>query len=373
MANAHVLVTGGAGFIGSHLVDDLLQHGYRVRILDNLTVQVHPGGEVPVYLNRDAEFIKGDVRNPEEVRGALDGIEAVIHLAAAVGVGQSMYQVQDYTGINNYGTAVLLQEIINRPVAKLVVASSMSIYGEGLYRSGDGLLFTDAERSLDQLKTGRWELYHGNGAPLLPLPTPESKKPCLSSIYALTKYDQEQMCLLIGRAYGISTVALRFFNVFGTRQALSNPYTGVLAIFASRYLNNKPPLVYEDGMQKRDFVSVHDVASACRLALECRDAAGLRINIGSGRPYTISEVAKEIGRVLHKENVAPQITGKYRMGDIRHCFADISLARSVLGYSPSVELGEGLEALSVWLVQQSADDYLERAALELQSRGLTIG
>ncbi|PKN67074.1 MAG: nucleoside-diphosphate-sugar epimerase [Deltaproteobacteria bacterium HGW-Deltaproteobacteria-15] len=373
MVKAHVLVTGGAGFIGSHLVDDLLRCGHRVRILDNLTSQVHPRGEVPVYLNREAEFIKGDVRNPEDVRRALDGIDAVIHLAAAVGVGQSMYQVQDYTSVNNFGTAVLLQKLINRPVGKLVVASSMSIYGEGLYRSEDGSFFADAKRSLEQLTAGRWEIYQGNGAPLVPLPTPESKKPSLSSIYALTKYDQEQMCLLIGRAYGISTVALRFFNVYGARQALSNPYTGVLAIFASRYLNNKPPLVYEDGMQKRDFVSVHDVASACRLALECPDAAGFRINIGSGRPYTISEVAKEIGRVLHKEHVMPQITGKYRMGDIRHCFADISLARSVLGYSPKVDFGEGLEALSVWLVQQSAEDYLERAALELQSRGLTIG
>lgn len=373
MAKEHVLVTGGAGFIGSHLVDDLLQHGYRVRILDNLTVQVHPGGEPPVYLNREAEFMKGDVRNPEDVRRSLDGIEAVVHLAAAVGVGQSMYQVRDYTSVNNYGTAVLLQELISHPIRKLVVASSMSIYGEGLYRSEEGALFADAERSLDQLKAGRWELYHGNGNPLLPLPTPETKKPSLSSIYALTKYDQEQMCLLIGRAYGIPTVGLRFFNVYGARQALSNPYTGVLAIFASRYLNNKPPLVYEDGMQKRDFVSVHDVTGACRLALECREAGGFRINIGSGRPCTISEVAKEIARVLHKEHVIPQITGKYRMGDIRHCFADISLARSVLGYSPKVDFGEGLEALSVWLVQQSAEDYLERAALELQSRGLTIG
>ncbi|RJR34337.1 MAG: SDR family NAD(P)-dependent oxidoreductase [Desulfobacteraceae bacterium] len=372
MTEINVLVTGGAGFIGSHLVDDLLQNGYRVRILDNLTVQVHPGGQPPAYLNRDAEFMKGDVRNPEDVHRALDGIDAVVHLAAAVGVGQSMYQVQEYTSVNNFGTAVLLQELIKRPVAKLVVASSMSLYGEGLYRSGEGALIPDAERSLDQLKAGRWELYQGNGTPLIPLPTPESKKPSLSSIYALTKYDQEEMCLLIGRAYGIPAVALRFFNVYGTRQALSNPYTGVLAIFASRYLNNKPPLVYEDGMQKRDFVSVHDVARSCRLALESRDAGGVRINIGSGHAFTISEVAAEIGRGLHKEHVRPQITGKYRMGDIRHCFADISLARSVLGYSPKIEFADGLEELSVWLVQQSAEDYLERAALELQSRGLTI-
>jgi dTDP-L-rhamnose 4-epimerase len=372
MVQEHVLVTGGAGFIGSHLVDELLHHGYSVRILDNLTPQVHPSGEAPSYLNKDAQFLRGDVRNTEDVRSALCGVTAVIHLAATVGVGQSMYRVSDYTSINNYGTAVLLQEIIARPVKKLIVASSMSIYGEGLYRSGQGILYTEAERSLDQLKAGQWELSDGDGTPLHPLPTPESKKPSLTSIYALTKFDQEQMCLLVGRAYGIPAVALRFFNVYGTRQALSNPYTGVLAIFASRYLNNKAPLVYEDGMQRRDFVSVHDVARACRLALECENGGALRANIGSGHSYSISGVAREIGRVLQKEHITPQITGKYRMGDIRHCFADISLAHSVLGYSPRIELHEGLEALSEWLVQQSAQDYVERAVLELQSRGLTI-
>jgi dTDP-L-rhamnose 4-epimerase len=373
MVVEHVLVTGGAGFIGSHLVDELLDHGYGVRILDNLTPQVHPSGLPPEDLNPQAEFMQGDVRVPEDVRAALRGMDGVVHLAAAVGVGQSMYQISEYTSVNNYGTAVLLQEMIARPVKKLVVASSMSIYGEGLYRSARGLLHTGAERSLRQLQNGHWELADGDGAPLLPIPTPESKAPSLSSIYALTKFDQEKMCLLVGRAYGIPAVALRFFNVYGTRQALSNPYTGVLAIFASRYLNERPPLVYEDGMQRRDFVSVLDVARACRLALECPDAGGLSINIGSGRSYSVSEVAREIGRVLQRERIEPQITGKYRMGDIRHCFADISLAASVLGYTPQIELREGLEALSEWLVRQNANDYVERASLELQSRGLTLG
>ena len=372
MVRERVLVTGGAGFIGSHLADELLRQGYEVRVMDNLTPQVHPSGAVPDYLDKEVEFLRGDVRSRDAVRRALAGVDAVVHLAAAVGVGQSMYQVEEYTSVNNYGTAVLLQELLSRPVRRLVVASSMSIYGEGLYRSAEGALYMEAERSLAQLKAGGWELSDGSGRPLYPIPTPEGKKPSLSSIYALTKYDQEQMCLLIGRAYGIPTVALRFFNVYGTRQALSNPYTGVLAIFASRYLNNRPPLVYEDGLQRRDFVSVYDVVAACRLALESEGGQGMRINVGSGQSYTVAEVACEIGRVLHKEHVQPEITGKYRVGDIRHCFADITLARSALGYSPRLELRQGLEQLATWLDRQSAQDHFERAAFELQSRGLTI-
>ena len=257
-----VLVTGGAGFIGSHLTDTLLEHGYEVRILDNLSPQVHGQRDTPPdYLNSDAEFIFGDIRNPDDVRSALRNIDAVFHFAAAVGVGQSMYEIEKYTGINNLGTAVLLERLVENPVGKLVVASSMSVYGEGMYRRRDGSLVSGARRSVSQLRRGVWEVLDEEGKELEPVPTPERKEPSLESIYALSKYDQERMSLMIGRAYGIPVTALRFFNVFGTRQALSNPYTGVLAIFASRLLNGKSPLIFEDGGQKRDFVSVHDITS----------------------------------------------------------------------------------------------------------------
>lgn len=232
--SAQILITGGAGFIGSHLADHLLVHGYKVRALDNLSPQVHGNGaERPDYLNDEVELIRGDVRDPSAVRRALSGVDAVFHLAAAVGVGQSMYEVAQYTSFNNFGTAVLLEALVEQPVEKLIVASSMSIYGEGLYQARDGTVRDGIERDERQLKRHDWELLDEQGETLTPLPTPESKRPSLSSIYALSKYDQERMCMLIGRAYAIPMVALRFFNVYGTRQALSNPYTGVLAIFAS--------------------------------------------------------------------------------------------------------------------------------------------
>src|SRR5918999_944678 len=270
-----ILITGGAGFIGSHLADELLAQGHSVRILDRLLPQVHSGQmERPHYLNPDAELITGDIEDAEAVRRALDGIDAVYHLAARVGVGQSMYRIASYTAANCLGTANLLEAIIERPVERLIVASSMSIYGEGLYRAPDGTLCEVSARPLEQLKAGQWDVLGNEGETLDPVPTPETKTPSIASVYALDKYHQERLCLMVGGAYGIPTVALRFFNVYGTRQALSNPYTGVLAIFASRLLNHKPPLVYEDGRQRRDFVSVHDIARACRLALESDAADG---------------------------------------------------------------------------------------------------
>jgi dTDP-L-rhamnose 4-epimerase len=257
-------------------------------------------------------------------------------------------------------------------VKRLVVASSMSLYGEGLYRAADGTIHEGCERGLEQLKRGEWELRGAQGEALTPIPTPETKTPSLPSIYALSKYDQERMCLLIGRAYDIPAVALRFFNIFGTRQALSNPYTGVLAIFASRYLNGKPPLINEDGYQQRDFVSVSDIAQACRLALETPAAAGQVFNVGSGRQYTIREIAERMARVLGKEHLTPEITGKYRMGDIRHCFADISRARAVLGYEPRITLEKGLVELASWLEGQVAIDRVADAREELAARGLAV-
>jgi dTDP-L-rhamnose 4-epimerase len=369
----HILITGGAGFIGSHLADELLKHRCSVRVLDNLSTQVHgPGGKRPDYLNPDVELVRGDIRDPEAVRRSLKGIDAVYHFAASVGVGQSMYELAQYTGINNLGTAVLLEELTRNPVERLVVASSMSIYGEGLYRGPDGAPYDAVERMPQQLRAGNWEVANAAGEPLTPVATPESKPPCLASIYALSKYDQERMCLIVGGAYGIATTALRFFNVYGTRQALSNPYTGVLAIFASRYLNDHPPLIFEDGNQRRDFVSVHDVARACRLALTTREAAGRVLNVGSGQSYTVNEIAVRMGRALGKERLYPAITGKYRVGDIRHCFADISLARRVLGYQPEVTLERGLEELAGWLEGRIALDRVAEASAELAARGLTV-
>jgi dTDP-L-rhamnose 4-epimerase len=283
-----------------------------------------------------------------------------------------MYELEKYVGVNTLGTAVLLEALIECPVDALIVASSMSIYGEGLYRAADGSLYTQAERSLAQLQAGFWELYDIQGNPLTPQPTPESKPPVLTSIYALSKYNQERMCLMVGQAYNIPTVALRFFNIFGPRQALSNPYTGVLAIFAARYLNDQPPIIFEDGLQQRDFVSVYDVVHACRLALEVPQAAGQVFNIGSGRAWTISEVATLMGRVLGKDYLEPYITHTYRTGDIRHCFADITQAQALLGYTPCVSLPEGIEKLADWLVGQIADDQSHMAEAELTKRGLIL-
>ncbi|HXS96385.1 MAG TPA: SDR family NAD(P)-dependent oxidoreductase [Candidatus Limnocylindrales bacterium] len=369
-----ILVTGGAGFIGSHLCNELLEQGYRVRVLDNLSEQVHgPGRKRPRYLDPQVELQVGDIRDADELRKALAGVDAVYHMVAAVGVGQSMYQIREYTSINNMGTAVLLEALIEKKVQRLIVASSMSIYGEGLYKAADGTTRVAQERSIQQLKAGDWQVRDERGEDLTPIPTPETKPPNLASIYALNKYDQERMCLMIGRAYGIPAVAMRFFNVYGPNQALSNPYTGVLAIFASSILNGKAPMIFEDGYQQRDFVSVYDVARALRLALETPEAAGKAFNVGSGKRYSIRTVAQRMATVLGHEKLRPEITGKYRVGDIRHCFADISLAREVLGYQPQVTLEEGLTNLAGWLEKQTVQSRVADACNELAMRGLMVG
>jgi dTDP-L-rhamnose 4-epimerase len=367
-----ILITGGAGFIGSHLADELLAHGYRVRVLDAMLDQVHGDAKRPAYLHPDVDLIQGDVTDRRVVAAALRGVDAVYHFAARVGVGQSMYEIEQYTDTNDRGTAVLMETLINQPVERLVVASSMSVYGEGLYQRQDGTVVEGKDRSLWQLAVGKWEVLGPSGEILLPLPTPEMKTPSLASVYALSKYVQEQMCHIVGRAYNIPTVALRFFNVYGTRQALSNPYTGVLAIFASRLLNDRPPLIYEDGLQKRDFVNVRDVVRACRLAIETPGIAGETFNVGSGNAYTVRELAERMAAVLNKTEIVPQITGKYRAGDIRHCFADITKARQLLDYQPEVTLEDGLRELVGWLGGQRAVDQVELANLQLAQRGLTV-
>ncbi len=378
-----VLITGGAGFIGSHLADDLLAHGYAVRALDNLTPQVHgSAGDAPParpsYLHDDVELRIGDARDPEAVARALVGVDLVCHLAAAVGVGQSMYQVAHYMDANAVGTAVLMEALARRPVRRLVVASSMSIYGEGLYAGEDGGLMEDADRGLESLRRGDWEPRDGDGRPLRPLPTPETKRPSLQSVYALSKFDQERLCLVVGRAYGISAAALRFFNTYGPRQALGNPYTGVLAIFAARLLAGEPPPIHEDGLQRRDFVSVRDVARACRLALESEslppEPMDAVFNIGSGEYHTVLDVTQRLAAALGSP-IVPRVEGTYRAGDIRHCYADIAKARHWLGYQPEVSLDDGMAELVAWLAESGdrvAIGGLEGAQAELASRGLVI-
>lgn len=366
-----ILITGGAGFIGSHLTDRLLEEGHEVRILDVLSPQVHgPEPTRPAYLSPEAELIIADIQDPQAVRRALNGVDAVYHLAARVGVGQSMYRIAEYTENNVAGTAVLLEALAEQPVERLVVASSKSIYGEGLYHDGKGNRIS-RRRSEHQLRAGNWELQDDNGQALEPLPTPESKRPDLASVYALSKYDQERLCLMVGQAYDIPTVALRFFDVYGERQALSNPYTGVLAIFASRLLNGKPPLIFEDGQQRRDFVNVHDVVRACELALSHPDASGQVFNVGSGQHVSVREIAERMAATLGL-SIEPAIVGKYRTGDIRNCFADISLVRERLGFEPRVKLDIGMARLAGWLEGQSAIDRAPEATEELIVRGLTV-
>jgi dTDP-L-rhamnose 4-epimerase len=368
-----VLITGGAGFIGSHVADELLQHGYDVRVFDSLSPQIHGSCTVrPEHLNLDAELIVGDLRDAESVALALEGAELVIHLAASVGVGQSMYEIAQYSSVNGAGTGVLLEALAKKPVAKLVLASCMSVYGEGLYQTVSGRVVNNAERSLEHLKKHQWELQTAYGDPLFPIPTPETKTPTLPSVYAISKYNQERLCLAVGKTYEIPTVALRVFNVYGPRQSLYNPYAGVLAIFAARLLNNKPPVIYEDGGQMRDFVSVHDVAQSFRLALETSAANGQVINIGSGIGRTVLEAAENLVDAVNLSEITPEVEGKCRLGDIRHCFADITLARELLGYEPQVPFEDGLLELAEWVDGRSIVDRTPEAQEELAVRGLTL-
>ena len=363
-----VLVTGGAGFIGRAVCEELTRTGYSVRVLDALIDQVH-GPQAAQPDARHVQFVRGDVRDGETLREALVGVDAVVHLAAEVGVGQSMYEIARYVGVNDLGTANLLEEVISSPVKRLVVASSMSIYGEGAYVDEHGEPAPAARRSAEQLRAHEWQVRDGAGVPLRPVPTPETKPADLASIYALTKYAQERSVLIVGENYPLETVALRLFNVFGPGQALSNPYTGVLANFASRIANGAPPTVFEDGLQRRDFVHVSDVARAFRLALESSAANGQAINIGSGRSYAVSDVATMLAEAMGSDLV-PEITGRFRAGDIRNCFADISRARDLLGFAPQHRLEDSLDELCAWVKSVGAQDRNSEMRRHLEQRGL---
>ena len=342
-------------------------------VLDNLTPQVHP--RRPGYLNPRATYRFQDLHDAEALVESLTGAEIVYHLAASVGVGQSMYRIEDYVETNTLGTARLLQALLNTNanVRRLVVASSMSIYGEGSYRCARCGIVHPALRRADELKRHEWE-------PRCPecqgeieaVPTAETTPLAPTSIYAITKRDQEEMCLTIGRAYGIPAVALRFFNVYGPRQQLSNPYTGVCAIFQSRIQNNRPPIIFEDGRQTRDFVSIHDIVQACLLAGERSQAVYQAINVGTGRPTSVSEIAK-ILLAIYGRSLSLQIEGACRAGDVRHCFAAVSRAQRLLGYEPRVPLEEGLREFVAWSRGQEAEDHTEEAHKELVSRGLVGG
>jgi dTDP-L-rhamnose 4-epimerase len=365
---ARLLVTGGCGFIGRHVAAELRAHGHAVRVYDSLVEQVHGTGAAKSP--EDAEVVVGDMRDAGSLKRALKGCDGVIHLAAEVGVGQSMYEIARYVGANDLGTAVLLEALIEAPVRRIVVASSMSIYGEGWYVARDGRKLDTVRRRAADVRVGRWDPVAEDGAALMAVPTGEEKRPDLASIYALTKYVQERAVMIFGEAYGVEAVALRLFNVFGPGQALSNPYTGVLANFASRIAKGAPPTVFEDGAQRRDFVHVEDVARAFRLAWEIPEAAGEVFNVGSGRAYTIRSVAELLARQMGREDLAPEVLGKARTGDIRNCFADITRARKLLGFAPERRLESSLGPFVDWVRGEAVEDRNAEMRRALEARRL---
>jgi dTDP-L-rhamnose 4-epimerase len=372
-----VLVTGGAGFIGSHTADLLIEHGYHVTILDNLEPQVHGENEkLPDYVNSNVTFIYGDIRDRELLKKVIQEVDAAIHLAAMVGVGQSMYQTERYVDVNTKGTANLLDVLINEEnnLKKFIVASSMSIYGEGKYYCEKcSTNVYPALRGEKQLKERQWnQLCPTCNLPLIPQPTDEEKPLIPTSIYAMTKRHQEEMCLLIGKTYDIPTVALRYFNVYGSRQTLTNPYTGCAAIFTSRILNNKSPYIFEDGNQRRDFVHVEDIAKANLNALEYSNANYQAINVGTGNSISIKELAETLIKLYSKPNIQPYISNEYRKGDIRHCYADITRAQRLLNFKPTITLQNGLTELAEWAKtnEWGAIDLFEKGLKELREKRL---
>jgi dTDP-L-rhamnose 4-epimerase len=373
MKDFRILVTGGAGFIGSHLVDKLVEQGHKVKIYDNLDPQVHGKAQKkPKYLNKEAEFIKADIRNESALKKAIKNIDIIFHQAAKVGVGQSMYQVKEYVDVSINGTAQLLDILVNtkNKVKKLIVAASMSSYGEGSYVCPQcGPMFPEV-RSQENLNAGKWEHFCEKcHSQLKPIPTPEDKKLCSTSIYAITKKVQEEMVMNISKAYKLPAVSLRYFNAFGPRQSLSNPYTGVAAIFISRIKNNNPPIIYEDGNQTRDFVSVYDIVQANILAMTKPEADYEIFNAGTGSPTSINDIARVLLKLFNK-NITPNVTNKFRQGDTRHCFGNTKKIENKLGYKPRISLEDGFRELVEWSDKEKAVDKFEKATRELAKRKL---
>jgi len=369
-----VLITGGAGFVGSHLADALAARGDEVILFDNLEPQVH--GEAPTrpaYLDPKHTLEVGDIRNPDALSPLLSNVDVVFHLAAMVGVGQSMYQVRRYTDVNAMGMATLLEVLTaNRDrVRKLIVASSMSIYGEGAYTCANHGRVAPRLRPAEQLRAGGWEVRCPRcQTELQPVPTDEDKPLYPTSIYAINKRDHEEMALAFGHAYALPSVALRFFNIYGSRQALSNPYTGVAAIFSGRMLDSQPPLIYEDGRQMRDFIHVSDIVRACCLAMDSPAADYQVLNVGTGRPVSVLQVAEILASELGFGGQF-DVTHQFRAGDVRHCFGDITRIQDLLGFQPLRTFGDGVRELIEWVasqrgqVVQASDAHAELAALGL--------
>jgi dTDP-L-rhamnose 4-epimerase len=376
MSIRDVLVTGGAGYIGSHLVDALVARQYRVTVLDNLEPQVHRTGAWPSYANPKAAYVRGDVRDRPIVEPLVLASQAVVHFGAAVSIGQSMYQVDRYVDVNTRGTALLLDILVNakHKVEKVLVASSIGVYGEGAYACATHGSVAPMIRPEQQLAARDWEQHCPHcGTHVKSIPTPEDKALYRDNIYSMTKYHQEEMVLLIGKTYGIPAVAPRFFNVYGPRQSLSNPYAGVAAIWLSRLLNGKQPIVFEDGGQLRDFVSIHDVVDCLILMLETPGADYLAVNVGSGETVTILDIAMLLGRLLGS-SIEPHVTQAGRKFDIRHNTADITRARDTLGFAPKVTLDQGFSELIEWAktTPDVAVDFFDQALQELQDKGLLV-
>jgi dTDP-L-rhamnose 4-epimerase len=345
-----------------------------VRILDALDPQVHGrNGSLP-GAPEDVEMLRGDILDEALLDRALQGTEVVFHQAASVGVGQSMYEAAAYTRVNSLGTALLMQRVAlpGSKVEKVLVASSMSLYGEGQYACPACGPMHPLPRTRRSLRPGDWEpVCPRCAAELSPLPTGEAVPPAPTSVYAVTKRCQEETVLVMGRAYGIAAVALRYFNVYGPGQALSNPYTGVAAIFASRLLNGAAPILFEDGRQSRDFVHVSDIVRANLLAMEKPEADGEVFNVGTGRRTTLLELAGALAAKLRPAgDVAPQVAGTFREGDIRHCFADVTKIRKALGFDAEVSLERGYDDLARWARTQTPQDRTREAVAELEARGL---
>ena len=369
-----ILVTGGAGFIGSHTVDALVERGELVRVFDNLTPQVHgSGAEKPQWLNSEVEFIKGDVRDRECLKKAIEGMEVVIHDAAEVGVGQSMYSIDQYISTNVAGTGVLWDILVNEKncVEKVFVASSMSNYGEGRFECYEHGRIAPKIRTEEQLKRGEWEVLCPECQRVLTaIPTDEDKEMDAISVYAQSKKDQEVYSIMIGKAYGIPTVAGRYFNCYGPRQSLNNPYTGAAAIFSSCIKNDQSPLIYEDGNQQRDFIHVRDLVRGKLTLLDHPDAKYGVYNIGTGKPTSIFELASTLIE-LYGKSFEANIIQKFRNGDIRHCYADISRIEA-LGYKAQLSLKEGLRDLVNWGESQAAQSLVVDAHKKLVEKGLVV-